>query len=194
MRVIAGRFKGARLFTPKGNWMRPTADRVREYVFSCIGDGIRRSRVLDLYAGTGSFGIEALSRGAMQVTFVDISPKAMAILKSNLEKLGAEAETYQMSAASFLKRSAKTNNAFDYIFCDPPYDSEQLHLVMPMIRESDLLCMDGTIIWESSSRIENPLVPGFNIDRTKKLGDTKITFYRRTDGREEKDRDLSGLF
>ncbi len=192
MRVIAGQFKGARLFTPKGNWMRPTADRVREYIFSCIGDNILQTRVLDLFAGTGSFGIEALSRGAEQVTFVDISAKAIALLKSNLVKLRAEASVYQMSAESFLRWSAKMHNAYNYIFCDPPYDSEQLQEILPKVQKAGLLCIDGTVIWESSSRIENLPVPGFGEERMKNLGDTRITFYRRTDGTEKENRNLSG--
>ncbi len=184
MRVIAGQFKGVRLFTPKGNWMRPTTDRVREYIFSCIGDSIRETKVLDLFAGTGSFGIEALSRGAQQATFVDISAKAIAILKSNLEKIRVEAPIHQMSAESFLRWSAKTNTAFDYVFCDPPYDSKLLQGILLKLQNDGLLSNDGTVIWESSSRMENPPIHGYDVERMKNLGDTKITFYRRTNGRE----------
>ena len=122
MRVIAGTQKGRRLHGPKGPGLRPTADRVKEALFSILGSRVAGARFLDLYAGTGAIGIEALSRGASSVTFVESNPSAGCILKTNLAACGLEADAnlFLSQAETFL-RSARTGTAaFDIIFADPP--------------------------------------------------------------------------
>ena len=112
MRVVAGEFKGRRLHTPRGSRTRPTADRVREALFSMLGD-VSGARVLDLYAGSGALGIEALSRGAKSALFVERDRQALAALRRNLEAVGADADVRREDARSFL---ARAEGKFDLVF------------------------------------------------------------------------------
>ncbi len=119
LRVVAGRFGGRRLERPRGAPTRPTADRVREALFSMLGD-VDGDRVLDLFAGSGALGIEALSRGAASAVFVERDARAAAAIKRNLESLGVEARVARQDVLGFLGRE---QGPFDLVFCDPPYDS-----------------------------------------------------------------------
>lgn len=120
MRIIAGRFGGRRLSAPPGRATRPTSDRVREALFSILGplDG---ARVLDLYAGTGALGIEALSRGAASAVFVERDARVVAGLRGNLEALGAEADVRRADALAALRDARKRGETYDLVLCDPPY-------------------------------------------------------------------------
>ena len=120
MRVIAGRFGGRRLSAPRGARTRPTADRVREALFSVLGD-LEGARVLDLFAGSGALGIEALSRGAAEATFVDSAPAALRALRENLTALDLEAEVRRADARGFLRSARKAGREYDLVFLDPPY-------------------------------------------------------------------------
>src|SRR3954451_21693234 len=117
MRVIAGTYGGRTLKTPKGDSTRPTSDRVREALFSILHDRIQDARVLDLFAGSGALGLEALSRGAGSVTFVDLDRAAFAAVKANLAALGAEREVRQIDALRFLSGALQ----YDLVFLAPPY-------------------------------------------------------------------------
>jgi 16S rRNA (guanine966-N2)-methyltransferase len=148
MRVVAGRLGGRRLASPPAEAdVRPTADRVREAIFSILGD-IEGSRVLDLFCGTGALGIEALSRGAAQVTFVDTDT---ALVERNAEDLGiaGECEVVRADALRWLERAQAT---FDLVFCDPPYRlADRLEgmlesLIAPRLAEG------GSVILETSAR------------------------------------------
>ena len=119
MRVVAGTFKGRRLVAPRGTRTRPTADRVREALFSMLGD-VGGARVLDLYAGSGALGIEALSRGADSAVFVESDARAIAAIERNLASIGVEATVWRRDVLRFL---ARADGPFDLVFCDPPYDS-----------------------------------------------------------------------
>ncbi|HEX2102846.1 MAG TPA: 16S rRNA (guanine(966)-N(2))-methyltransferase RsmD [Solirubrobacteraceae bacterium] len=120
MRVIAGRFGGRRLAAPPGRGTRPTSDRVREALFGILGplDG---ARVLDLYAGSGALGIEALSRGAASATFVERDRRAVATLRANLDALGVGAEVRQADAHAALRDACERGETYDLVLCDPPY-------------------------------------------------------------------------
>jgi len=120
VRIIAGRFGGRRLSAPPGRATRPTSDRVREALFSILGplDG---ARVLDLYAGTGALGIEALSRGAASAVFVERDARVVAGLRGNLEALGAEADVRRADALAALRDARKRGETYDLVLCDPPY-------------------------------------------------------------------------
>jgi 16S rRNA (guanine966-N2)-methyltransferase len=122
MRVIAGSAKGVRL-GPVPPGARPVSDRAREGLFSSLGDAVRGARVLDLFAGTGALGIEALSRGATHATFVDRSARACDAIRRNLEltHLGRQAIVHKHDALAMLQRG-RTGPRFDLVFCDPPYD------------------------------------------------------------------------
>ncbi len=174
MRVIAGQFRGARLFSPKDRAIRPTSDRVREYIFS--------------YAGTGAMGIEALSRGAEKVVFVDASKNAITVLQRNLQKLDINAAVYRLPVEAFIKRR-DTGGPFDFIFCDPPYAFDSFELIVSLIKENSLLRPGGFIIYESDARTNSSLYADFKIIRQKKLGETRVTFYQYEN---EKDSNLSG--
>jgi len=122
MRVVAGRLRGRRLAAPRGAHTRPTSDRVREALFSVLGD-LEGAAVLDLFAGSGALGVEALSRGAARATFVDSAPAAVAAVRRNLAELRLEdaAEVRRADARAFLRKARAAGRQYDLVFLDPPY-------------------------------------------------------------------------
>ena len=171
MRVIAGEYRGRRLKVPPGVRTRPTADRVREALFSMLGD-VSGARVLDLYAGSGALGIEALSRGAGSAVFVDRDPRAVAAIERNLESLGLEQEVLRQDAVRFLARARGT---FDLVFCDPPYDSAS-RLAAPLAQGLPALTSEhARIVTESDKR--NPLELPFPLITERTYGDTRIAIH-----------------
>ena len=148
MRVITGEAKGRRLFSPDGAETRPTSDFVKQAVFSMIRDDIEGRRALDLFAGTGQMGIEALSRGAVCAHFVDNARAAVCVIKKNLEhcRLEANARVFQCGAMEFLSRAKEK---YDLIFIDPPYRSPLLDNTLDEIIRIDLLRIGGIIVCES---------------------------------------------
>jgi 16S rRNA (guanine966-N2)-methyltransferase len=171
LRVVAGRFKGRRLAAPRGTRTRPTADRVREALFSMLGD-VGGARVLDLYAGSGALGIEALSRGAGSAVFVERDAKAVAAIERNLAAVGVEETVVRQDVERFL---ARADGAFDLVFCDPPYDSAA-RLAGPLAEHLPALCAeDARIVTESDKR--NPLVLPFPLLVERAYGDTRIAIH-----------------
>jgi 16S rRNA (guanine966-N2)-methyltransferase len=171
LRVVAGTYKGRRLAAPRGTRTRPTADRVREALFSMLGD-VGGARVLDLYAGSGALGIEALSRGADSAVFVERDAQAVATIERNLAAVGAEATVLRQDALRFL---ARADGAFDLVFCDPPYDSAS-RLAGPLAdRLPALIAEDARIVTESDKR--NPLVLPFPLVVERAYGDTRIAIH-----------------
>src|ERR1700729_1479025 len=120
MRVIAGTYGGRELVAPRGRATRPTADRVREALFSILGD-VQHARVLDLFAGSGALAIEALSRGAEEAVLVDSAASAIAAIRRNLQALGLQADVHRQTAARFLQRAQVDARQYDLVFLDPPY-------------------------------------------------------------------------
>ena len=120
MRIVAGRFGGRRISAPPGQRTRPTSDRVREALFSILGP-LAGERVLDLYAGSGALGIEALSRGAAEAVFVERDARAAAVLRENLSALGTDADVRRADALAVLRDAAKRGETYDLVLCDPPY-------------------------------------------------------------------------
>ncbi len=176
MRIVAGRFKGRRLRAPSGTTVRPTSDRVREALFSIIGDRVVDTDVLDLFAGSGALGIEALSRGAASATFVDSSAKALTVVKSNLEALGVDAQLRRMRAQTFLSAAAKAGQHYDLIFLDPPYkQSEQIAREL----SNDLVAVlaPGAIVVTESDR-RQPLELELSLIQERRYGDTTIRIYK----------------
>ena len=151
MRVITGSARGRRLKTPENFDIRPTTDNVKEALFNIIQFDIEGRRVLDLFAGTGQLGIEALSRGAREAVFVDKDREALKIVRENLKTCGLQAELRQEDAISALQRKER----FDLIFVDPPYDSGLYAPVLETIKTVDKLTDGGIIIVEA--RREQPL-------------------------------------
>jgi 16S rRNA (guanine966-N2)-methyltransferase len=170
VRVVAGQLKGRRLRAPSS--ARPTADRVREALFSILGD-VSGARVLDLFAGSGALGIEALSRGAASATFVERDARAAALVRRNLDSLGIEGEVVRRDALAFL-RSAE--GPYDLVLVDPPYDSAS-RLAGPLSELlPPLLSEDARIVTESDKR--TPLLLPCPLLRERVYGDTRIAVHR----------------
>jgi 16S rRNA (guanine(966)-N(2))-methyltransferase RsmD len=121
MRVVAGAYGGRRLAAPDGSATRPTSDRVREALFSVLGTSVQGARVLDLFAGSGALGIEALSRGAASAVFVDRAPRAISAVRANLAALGIDADVRRIEARAWLRTASARSEAYDLVFLDPPY-------------------------------------------------------------------------
>jgi 16S rRNA (guanine966-N2)-methyltransferase len=175
MRVIAGRWGGRRLQAPRGDATRPTSDRVREALFSILGARVADARVLDLFAGSGALGIEALSRGAGEATFVDSGAAAMAALRGNLETLGAEAETRRQDARRFLVDASAAAREYDLVFLDPPYRlagrlGGELSGLLPAV-----LAQGATVVTESDRR--SPLDLDLPLIEERRYGDTLIRIH-----------------
>ncbi len=176
MRVITGTARGCRLTTLPGEDTRPTTDKVKEGVFSAIQFDIEGRRVLDLYAGSGQLGIEALSRGASGCVFVDRNPEVVSIIKQNLQKcrLTANAQVVATDALSFLERP---KDAFDLVFLDPPYAAG---LLQPTLEKVVKWVNDGGIlVCESDADAVLPdKVDRFTLDRVRRYGRVCIWVYR----------------
>jgi 16S rRNA (guanine966-N2)-methyltransferase len=180
MRVIAGSHRGRRLSGPQGTVLRPTSDKVREALFSILGTQVSGSRFLDLYAGTGAVGIEALSRGASAVTFVESDPKAVQLLQKNLRtcQLLDRAQICEGQAAAFLARKDWWGGPYDVLFADPPYSAlDELDILIHAWRPG-LLSERAVVIIEQDSRTELPAsIDQAALVRRYVYGDTALCLY-----------------
>ncbi len=174
MRVVAGELRGRKLVAPRGDATRPTADRVREALFSILGD-VSGLRVLDIFAGSGALGIEALSRGAAAAEFVDSAQTAVTAVRRNLEELGLEASVHRRDAFAYLTAAAD-KAPFDLVFVDPPYDSALAFRNRLAERLPPILTEDAVIVTESNKRA--PLELPFTLVRERTYGDTRIAVHR----------------
>ena len=179
MRVISGRARGVSLMTPKGDHTRPTADRVKEALFSIIQFDLPGARVLDLFGGTGQLGIEALSRGAKQAVFVDQRDDACRLIKENLKrtKMENEATVVRSDYLQFLNRCKEK---FDIVILDPPYAEVYLENSLKIITEIDILQSGGIIIAERPIGKDLPCdFPGYTRSKDYKYGQILLTLYRK---------------
>lgn len=174
MRVISGKYKGCNLFEFPGQNIRPTADRTKESIFNILQSVISDSRCLDLFCGTGSLGIEALSRGAREVVFVDHSKDSVNLTKKNLVKVGESSEVILCDALSYLKNS---KGVFDIIFIDPPYADDVSEKAVAMIFEKKLLADNGIIVFERDSEYSNSCELA-SIFSVRRYGKAVISFIR----------------
>ena len=179
MRVISGKARGVNLKTPAGTATRPTADRVKEAVFSIIQFDLPGATVLDLFGGTGQLGIEALSRGAKNAVFVDERDDACKLIRENLKrtKLEGEGRVIRSDYSAFLK---STSQIFDIIFLDPPYAEVFLENSLNLITQIDILQSGGIIVTERP--VEKELLldfTGYNRSKDYKYGNTLITLFRK---------------
>ena len=177
MRVITGLARGRKLKTVRGNDVRPTADRVKEGLFSAIQFDIEGRRVLDLFAGSGQLGIEALSRGAQSAVFVDSSDASLEAVKENLRAVGLQSSATVLKAdfSDFLKTTRLT---FDIAFLDPPYAKGLLPEAMSLLTRS--MSEAGVIICEHPTEMSLPEEVGkFKLSRSYKYGKVMLSFYRR---------------
>lgn len=185
MRIVAGRLRGRRIEGPRGGGVRPTSDRLRETLFNVLGQRLDAIRVLDAFAGTGALGLEALSRGAAEVTFVERDRAALDVIEGNVAACQAGAAC-AVIRADFLRRDdprfarLTDRGPFDLVLLDPPYDLEDLTAVLS--GADALLAPGGRVVLEHSRRRESPQAVG-SLVRTRVLpvGDGAISFY--TSGR-----------
>ncbi len=179
MRVITGSAKGTRLKTPNGLETRPTADRVKEGIFSIVQFEVPGSSVLDLFAGTGQLGIEALSRGARQAVFIDSSREAIHLIQENVKKAKVQ-DSSKIVQTDYLAFLTQNTQKFHMIFLDPPYAENFLETALQKISEIDILTDSGIIICESP--VEKQLfveLSGFS-RKDYRYGKTKITVFRKS--------------
>jgi 16S rRNA (guanine966-N2)-methyltransferase len=174
VRLVAGRFGGRRLVAPAGARTRPTSDRVREALFSLLRD-VSGARVLDLFAGSGALGLEALSRGAAEAVFVDSSAAAVRAVRANLEALGVDAQIRRRDARAFLRDAREHDRPYDLVFLDPPYrlagrlGRELTPLLAPV------LAPGARVVGESDRRA--PLELALPLDDERRYGDTLIRIH-----------------
>jgi 16S rRNA (guanine966-N2)-methyltransferase len=191
MRVIAGRFGGRRLFDAPREGVRPTSDRVREALFARLG-ALHGLRVLDLYAGTGTLGIEALSRGAARAVFIERSRPALAVLERNLAALGLDeggvTRVVRGDVATSLRRLARPGpeaEAFERVFIDPPYASGEAVRALEALVSGGLLAPDAEVVVEASRRHPVGPVPGLELVDERRYGDTLIVRFAPSGGGDE---------
>jgi 16S rRNA (guanine966-N2)-methyltransferase len=173
MRVLAGQFKGRELKSPKGDKTRPTSSKVKESLFNIVRDRIEEALFLDLFAGSGSMGIEALSRGAKGAYFVERDREAAACIKKNLENLETEGHVLQMDAFIAIKHLEKQGLVFNLIYVDPPY---ALGITDLLGRLTPLLGKEGLLMVEQSKRAQLDEVALRKVDE-RTFGDTVIYFF-----------------
>jgi 16S rRNA (guanine966-N2)-methyltransferase len=185
MRVITGKYRGRVLKGPKRQGLRPTAERVKEALFNIIGARIEDADFLDLFAGTGGIGIEALSRGAKSVVFVDANPASLKLLHSNLYFIGSKdnLRIIHADAKRALKMLAREQKSFDLIFLDPPFEAGLLEQAVHTIFAVNLLKTTGFLIAEHARKFTfSAACPGSR--ETRRYGDISLTLIRRReDGR-----------
>ena len=177
MRIIAGIHKGRHLRTPNWDGLRPTSDRLRETLFNVIAARVAGARVLDGYAGTGAVGIEALSRGAREVVFVEQDARARRLIEANLRACGVTAGCYAVVGRSFqAAASVALTGTFDLVFLDPPYDSADAPA--SLVLAGRRIAEAGLVVLEHAARSDAPVaVPGLVRVRRLAAGDSALSFY-----------------
>lgn len=177
MRIIGGKYRGKKLIPPADNNIRPTTDRMRETLFNMLehgsGPGIRGSKILDLYAGSGALGIEALSRQALHVSFVDNSPQSIKLIKDNCSLIGnpENTSTISMDASKINSRGG----AYDIIFIDPPYRQDLITPTLANIINQKLLDNEGIAVIEYASEENIDIPDGFFEIKMKKMGEATFS-------------------
>lgn len=182
MRIIGGEFKGRRLKTLKSVKMRPTPMRVKEALFNILGNRVIGSSFLDLYAGSGQLGIEALSRGAEKVIFIDNHPSAIRLIRTNLGFLHPE-KSLKIPRNNVLKaisNLSKEKKRFDIIFLDPPYESRLVKNTLQALAKSDILKITTLVIAEHHKSLNlDKEIGSLERVRQERYGDTVLTFYQK---------------
>lgn len=198
MRIIAGEFKSRLLDFPKTKLTRPITDRGRETVFNIVASLVNGKHVLDLFAGSGSIGFEAISRGALSATFVEQSPTAIRSIEKNIESLKLQNKTriIQGDVLRAIDRLRKKGGAFSAVFVDPPYDKGLVAKTLEKLDESNIVLPFGQVIVGHSSREPLPeALQNLRITRTKNIGQSRFSFYFRLEASHGETKSyLSGEF
>ena len=177
MRIIAGKRKGLNIKTIEGETTRPTRDMVREALFSILTSKIPDAKFLDLFAGSGAIGIEAISRGATEACFSDTNPQCIKIIKENINKANFENESRIFNLDYKLVLKKLKDEKFDVIFIDPPYESDLYEKSLEVIKNNNLLNKDGIIVLEHPID-KNIDLKGFEVIKVKTYGDKQISYLR----------------
>lgn len=173
-----GSAKGRNLLSPKSKNIRPTTDRVKQFIFDCLGD-VQKCEVLDIFAGSGGLGIESLSRGASSTIFVENSFLSLQAIKKNLEltKLSEKAKILKLDFQKALKSLSRSGKKFNLIFADPPYDKCYENLILENIISGNLLTKNGILVLEHSNiDFETEL----KLAKHKKIGETNVSFFSKS--------------
>jgi len=183
MRIISGTAKGRRLKSPR-QAVRPTQDRVKAGMFDSLGDRVVGAQVLDLFAGSGGLGLEALSRGAAEVVFVEVDRSASTAIRENLRSLGFDgrAQVWRERWATAVRKLAARGDTFDLVICDAPYDTKATLDVLTVLDTASILAERGIVVTECSKREVLPKRVGALLNtRRKAFGDTQLAFWKRTE-------------
>lgn len=183
MRVIAGTARGVTLAAPRDRTIRPITDRVKETLFGILGDRVIEAAVLDLYAGSGAIGIEALSRGAARCTFVERSRQAVGILSANAERAGVADRARVVTAEVERFLAARAEQRYDLAVLDPPYEARAI--LAPLERLVPHLAAGGTVVVKRFWRTQMPAVAGLVAWRERRFGETALSFLERAAGTEQ---------
>lgn len=180
MRVIAGSARGKRLFSPKSGKIRPVLDQVKEAIFNILWE-IEGRRLLDLFAGTGAIGIEALSRGAAHVTFVDQEKEAVQLIRKNLEHCGftEQGRVLPMTSGAAIAKLEREGATFDLIFVDPPYQQRLIQKTFQKLASSLIVTPATRFVVEHHPKEPIPDIPGLALTDQRKYGQTRISFLKR---------------
>ena len=179
MRIISGTSKGRKLVTPKNQSLRPTSDRVKESIFNILREEIEGRMVLDLFAGTGNLGIEALSRGAKRVIFVEKGRHALGLIKRNLTQFGLEerSEVLPIDAIRAIGILKQRGRSFDLIFMDPPYEKGLIEKTLMKLSSHPIYHRDTLLVIEHHRReILPPILHGWNLIRQRQWGETVLSY------------------
>ncbi len=183
MRIISGEARGRKLKGMKGMETRPTADRVKEALFSILGPELPGAKFLDLFAGTGSIGMEAISRGASLCVFVENREICIRTIRDNLTlcRFLDRAEVIRSDALQYLRQAAMKCEQFDLIYVDPPYDTGYVEKSLNLIANGNILTEKGLLVVETRKNSPEGLViiPGLDVSRRANYGDTVLVFYRK---------------
>lgn len=176
VRIISGRFGGRTIKAPDGQLTHPMGDRVRGSLFSIIGDEVRNAEVLDAFAGTGSLGLESLSRGAKKATFIERDKVASKILAENIKLLGVDSDSLSIQIGLRTWIDKNIDKTYDIIFADPPYNNLQLSTVSELV---GLLKPNGLMLLSYPGRSELPTVNGVVVVDNRSYGTAALAFYRK---------------
>ena len=179
MRIISGKYAKRNLFTLKSNKTRPTSDKVKESLFNSLGQFFNGGNVLDLYAGSGALGIEAVSRGYDHASLVDINHAACSIIKKNVALTKEENRFSVYNSNAALKLFAENQEKFDLVFLDPPYAKEKIAKDMLQMNKLGLLNSSATIVAETDDHTELGDISGFSLIKEHHLGKTIVRIYRK---------------
>ncbi len=188
MRIVGGAAKSRRIYSPPKSKIRPTSDGIKESLFNMLRDVSGKS-FLDLFAGSGGVGLEALSRGAAKVVFVEKSPVMISAIKRNLKELGlgGQSEILEIEAAKGIKQLRKRGETFDFLFADPPYEKGLVEEIFLWLDQADIVASDGVVIIQHSIREDVKIkhTDNFTLTDQRRYGDTLISFLKRTAKKEE---------